>query len=321
MRIAIVTQRLHKRTGTEIVTRDMCKSLRDAGHSVCVLTTYAGPFAAEIRALGLPVVTEPRQMPFAPDVAHLNHLNDIDNLFRTFPRCRGVYQHHAPAAGVPAAVRHPNIRYRVGISPLACQQIERATGVPSDGILGNYVDLSSIPQVTARPERPRRWLVVCHKKHAWTHYAKIAWLGFCHGAHCAAVGPRIFRRIRSIPAEAARFDLVFASARCALESAAAGAGVIVTDYRGVAGFVTPDNVLHAWHHNFGGEMLTSPAHFDALEQAILCYDSQHAYDAAMTVQRLANLSQGLARWEAIYRDIAANQSPPNSDHFHDRRAA
>jgi len=305
MRILIANIRLAKRTGTEIVTRDFAHGLARRGHEVVVWSPRLGPFADSLRTEGLNVVADLSAAAFAPEIAHINHAGLVAPVFGAFPRANGLFHCHTPGEAVDAAVRHPRVRGLYGVSPLACRRIEEAAGRPADGVLRNFVDLARFVPQGRLPPRPKRWLLVAEQKHGLRHAARVAWLSVRSGAHLAAVGPSVGRVIDNLPAEAARHDLVFASGRCAIESAAAGAGVIVTDCRGVAGFLRPENAPCLLEGNFGGETFSRNAAFAELAAAVAAWDPSSAERAAAFVRRQADLDRGLDQLEALYSRICA----------------
>jgi hypothetical protein len=92
-----------------------------------------------------------------------------------------------------------------------------------------------------------------------------------------------------------RYDIVFGTARMALEAAAVGCAVVVADGRGFAGMLRTEN-LQAWRRlNFGAGLLTASVTAAALDAAIAAYD---ASDAAEVCGRL--------RIEASADDYAAS---------------
>lgn len=305
MRILIANNRLAKRTGTEIVTRDFALGLRARGHAVAVWTPRAGPFAEEVRAGGVPVFADLSAAPFAPDVLHVNQHEIAPALFAAFGQTPALLHVHVPGAPVHACAADMRFRALYGVSAEACHKLAAAAGRPADGILGNFVDPALYAPRGPLPEKPGRWLIVAEKKHGLRHAAKIALLALKHRARLAAVGPRVRRLIDNVPAEAAKYDLVFASARCAIEAAAAGAGVVVTDYRGVAGLLGPGNARELLEGNFGAETFVRPATLAALDAAIGSWDPDAAAAGAAFIRAETGLARGLDRLEEIYRRIAA----------------
>jgi len=307
LRIVLGNRRIAKRTGTEIVTRDFALGLSRRGHDVAVVTSERGPFAEEIERHGVPVIVNPEEMRFQPDVLHLNQASVVMPLVSRFPGVPAVLQCHGPTEALGEVIKHPAIRRRFGVSNACCRLIEQAMerAGSSDGIFGNYADLSLFSPRAGLPEKPRRWLVVCEKKHGLRLLVKIGMVALLAGARLAAVGPRVRRRTSNLPAEAARHDLVFASARCALEAACAGAGVIVVDYRGMAGFLSADNCEKWWMENFGIELLTTSTSIAAIHGAVRSYDPVQASRATGFLRQHADLGAGLDRLESVYRDVIA----------------
>ena len=198
MKILIVTRRLAKRTGTEIVTRDFVKALQQSGHETAVLTEFAGAFAEEVRRIDARVFTASSELDFVPDIAHFNHAVFVNDTFEKFPFVAGIYQHHAPGEKASHDVCNSCFRFRFGVSPLACQQIRRTTGGSDDGWLGNYVDLDLLTGFAQPRWRPKRWLVICQKKRCFQQLWLLSRLAWRHGASLKAVGPRVLRRVPNV---------------------------------------------------------------------------------------------------------------------------
>ncbi len=269
-----------------------------------MITLHAGAIAEEIRNAGVPVETEANRLPFAPDVIHANHETMIAPASSAFPKAPVLFQNHAPGDVIGAGVNNPACVRHFGISQLACDAISRATGRSTDGIIGNFVDLSLFnPRQSPLPDKPSRWLVIAEKKHGLRHFAKICVLGVFHRAVVTAVGPRVFRLVENVPAIAANQDLVFASARCALEASAAGAGVIITDYRGTAGFLRGNNVEEAWQKNLGYALFDKPSTLAALNASINDWDPRSAETASKWLRNNASLETGLSYLETIYKSM------------------
>lgn len=305
MRILLANNRLTKRTGTEIVTRDFATGLSRRGHEVAVWSPVTGAMAREIGARGVAVFPDLSDVPFTPDVIHLNQAGLVDAVSARFPGVPSIFQCHVPGEPVPEVIRRPEIRACYGVSPLACTRIEAARGRPADGILGNFVDETLYRPRGPLPATPRRWLVICEKKHGLRHFALVAAVALKRRATLHAIGPRVKRRIANVPEKAADYDLVFASARCAIEAASAGAAVVVTDYRGTGGFLTTDNAAELLEKNFGAECFREKASVAALARAVSAYDAAAAEGASAHIRAHAGLETGLDRLEAIYRGVVA----------------
>jgi hypothetical protein len=119
-----------------------------------------------------------------------------------------------------------------------------------------------------------------------------------------ATPDRVTDRPERLCAEA---DLVFATARSAMEAAAAGAGVVVCDARGCAGFLTRARA-EAWlPWNLGAAVLREPAEPGPIAAAIAEWSAEEASAASSLIRAERGLDAALDRLEAIYADILAER--------------
>lgn len=104
-------------------------------------------------------------------------------------------------------------------------------------------------------------------------------------------------------------DVVFATGRCAIEAACAGAAVVVCDARGLAGMLSTRNLSALRRANFGKLSLirqASPALIAAE------FDKYDAADAAEVTRRLredADLEKATDRMEAMFAEALAAGLP------------
>ena len=84
----------------------------------------------------------------------------------------------------------------------------------------------------------------------------------------ALLGRGVGRVVTDPERELVACDLVFATARCALEAIAAGAATIVMDGRGLAGVATRANLGMLRQHNFGARALREAVTVEAVEAEI-----------------------------------------------------
>lgn len=310
MKILIVNERLAKRTGTEIVARDFGIGLAARGNEVAVLTAERGMMAEEVEAAGIRVVTDPKSAPFTPDVIHFNDMTLARPVTDTFPGTPALLQWHRfvePDFSI-AGTRVTSI---VGVSRRIVEKIERYTGVRTEGVFGNYVDLTRFePRRTPLPAKPCRWLLVGQQKRGYALLARLSALAISKGIIPHVVGPRYFNRVENLPQTCSGYDLVFASGRCALEAVCAGAGVVVTDFNGVGGFVDGENV--SWFHegNFSFRRFRDEPTLKALDRAIREYKPEAAADATRLLREKAEMGHGIDRLIDLYHRALSRSAPP-----------
>lgn len=301
MKVLIVNERLSKRTGTEIVTRDLALGLANRRHEVEVLTGQKGRLAKEVEAAGINVATAVGRIGFSPDVIHFNDLSLAGFVSRAYPDVPALLQWHR---SIPKTftVESTNIKVLCGVNPYLVNRIEHCTARKSDGLLNNYVNLRLFqPPARELPTRPKRWLLVGQQKKGYVLMARLRWVALRHGAELDLVGPRYFRRVDNLPAFTRDYHLVFASGRCALEAACSGAGVIVTDFHGVAGFLRSDNVQRYYEGNFSYGLFGAPPSARSLAKAVADYDPEEARHATRWLRENANIERGLGKITKLYK--------------------
>jgi hypothetical protein len=125
------------------------------------------------------------------------------------------------------------------------------------------------------------------------------------GLELDEIGSPFGREVDDLHARLGHYDVVFATARMALEALAVGCAVVVVDGRGLAGLATLPLVDEWRANNFGLQLLTREPTREAIVTEIGRYD---AHDAALVSRRIrdvASLSTHLDHMEAIYRDVVA----------------
>lgn len=122
------------------------------------------------------------------------------------------------------------------------------------------------------------------------------------------LGPATGRVSDRLEEELPAYDLVFATARMALEAAVVGCAVVVGDGRGFAGLLTGAN-LDAWRRlNLGAGLLSRPMTAEALRAAIGGYDPDDAGRIAARLRAEATAEGYAALHADQYR--AAMADPP-----------
>ena len=177
-------------------------------------------------------------------------------------------------------------------------------------ILHNAVDLNSFQPRAPLPRRPARALVLA-KGPSFLNSVRDACAQ--RGLELSIVGPGIGNEVDDLPSYFRRHDLVFASARSALEAMATGCAVIVLDGRGFAGLVTHD-VVSTWRqNNFGLRLLKRPVSTELILDAIDHYDAAEAQRVCNFIRANSSLDQYLDRLEAMYREVIAESAENPAD--------
>jgi hypothetical protein len=269
------------------------------------------------------VITDIRALAEPPDVIHGQHFIPAGEAIIRFPATPAINMVHSATHWVEKPVRFPQVYRHVAVDQACRDRIVHSEGIDPSRVLvlQNAVDLARIPERSeALPERPRRALAFSKTK-AEIPLIEAACRRFditleVHGfdGSGALMHPeKLF----------ADHDLVFTSARSAIEALCAGAAVIVCDGRGLAGFVGPSDYPRLREHNFGLRSLVNRVTVPNLSAEIARYDAPAARSVSQRARQDAELGPVLDRLLALYEEaIAATAAqPPDLDRHREAVAA
>lgn len=294
-------------SGSETVTELYADGLRRAGHRPIIYAHRLGPQADRMRARGHVLIDRIAALPARPDVIHAQHGPPAMAAIAALPGVPAVFLCHSAQFEVEAPPDHPQIRHFIAVDEL-CRDRCLARGVPSGrlSIELNPIDPERLHPRAALPDRPARALLLTKNR---GHQRAIQ--SACDAADIALeeLGPATGQVSATLEAELPSYDLVFATARMALEAAATGCAVVVCDARGFAGLLT-ESRLDDWRRfNFGAGILAHPVTEAAVAEALAGYNAADAGRVAQRLRTEARLDDCIERLVARYRE-AMSETPP-----------
>ncbi|WP_426136705.1 glycosyltransferase [Phyllobacterium sp. SL163] len=307
MRVLITNFVFGMRSGSESVVELLADALRVAGHHVMIFApTLVGDTNWMIQK-GHLIYHAIDQIPYRPDVIHAHHVSPCFIAMARFPDVPVVYTCHSSVFEIEAPLLHPQIKHYVAVDA-ACRDKCLSRGIPANRLttIENAVDSARFIARPPLPDRPRKALLLT-KASGHTELVRRA---------CAAetitldeLGPGTGKFSDALEKELLKYDLVFATARMALEAAFVGCAVVVCDGRGFAGLLTTRNVA-AWRkNNFGVRLLARPTTVGLLQEAIQHYDAKDAADVADYLREHSPADKYVSQYEKLYRSAIKAGSP------------
>jgi hypothetical protein len=308
MRVLITNLFLDHNSGSEAVAEMLADGLRRAGHTPMLYASLLGPQAERMRARGHFVTDRLSSLPDRPDVIHAQHVTPALMAIIGLPETPVLYACHSARFVLETPIRHPNVARYVAVDDL-CRDRCLADGIPADrlSVVLNAVDLERFAPRSPLPERPARALLITKGPDDPTMVRAAC---IAAGLALEEVGPGSKRFSVELERDLLNYDIVFATARGALEAAVVGCSVVVCDRRGFAGLLTSEN-LEQWRRmNFGAGLLTRPNSVAALTDAIEAYDAMDADLVSGRLRTSAGLDDYVARHLELYAECMAE--PINS---------
>jgi hypothetical protein len=301
-RVLLVNIILTGRTGTEVVCCETARGLRDRNHDVAVYIQRGGRTADELRVEGFQVVTDLQELKVTPDIIQANQTYPLLEAVTRFPTVPAISICHDSTVWFNEPIDLPVIHRHIAVD-LACRD-RIITRLPHlhdhTDLLHNAVDLGRFLQRGPLPAKPNHALIIT-KNAKYLEALRTA----CEqcGLEVDVIGPAVDNEVDDLPTRLRNYDLVFATARSALEAIATGCAVIVVGGHGLAGLVTRANVSSWRENNFGLRLLSRAISPEAVVAEIDHYDAADARSASAFVREHSSLKRYLDRLEVIHQEV------------------
>jgi glycosyltransferase involved in cell wall biosynthesis len=272
-------------SGSESVVELLADGLRSAGHQTMLLAPTIGDMAERMRRRGHHVVGRIAEIVERPDVIHAQHLTPCLTALARFPDVPAVFSCHSAFYEIETPMPHPQIRHWIAVDE-ACKAKCLSRGVPADrlSLIYNAVDLERFKQRPSLPSRPARGLLLTKN---FEHQQAVREACVKSAIQLDELGPATGRVSNQLEKDLLEYDIVFATARMAIEAAAVGCSVVVCDARGFAGLLDTGN-MEAWRRmNLGVGLLTKPTTVENLIKAISKFDADDAAAVSAYFRRVA----------------------------------
>ncbi len=304
MRVLATNCSLRGRSGTEIVTIDLALGLSGRGHEIAVFTPLIGRSADVLRNRGIVVTDRPEDLPWKPDIIHGHHNHVLAAALACFPEAPALFVSHSSNYWFDGPPLLPCVRRFFAVDEACRTRLIAEVGCEKEeiGLLPNAVDLELFSPRPPLPAKPQRALLLTKNT---AHVAAVRAAALQAGLEMDEIGSPFGREVEDLHARLGQYDLVFATARMALEALAVGCAVVVVDGRGLAGLVTLPLVNEWRSNNFGLRLLTRAPTVEAIATEIGRYDARDAALVSNRIRDTASLSIYLDRVEAIHRELVA----------------
>jgi len=303
---------LGPRGGSETYVRDVALALLRQGHRPSAFSLVHGDVASELRRATIPVVDDITRLGAPPDVIHGHHHLETLIAALAFPDTPVVNFCHGWVPWEEMPLHHPSVRRYVAVDEVCVDRLVLEEGIAPDRVelLLNFVDLARFTRRPPLPPRPQRALVLSNSARPGGYPVAIQ-------AACAAAGITLdiagaaAGQSTDAPEQLlARYDLVFAKGRTALEALATGCATILADAAGAGPLVTPANYDRLRRRNFGIRELYHAHDVEWYCDRIAEYQAEHCAEVTNRVRVDADQEPAVARLLEIY--AAAMCTPEGS---------
>jgi hypothetical protein len=313
--VLLTNNALAVRGGSETYVRDVALALQRRGHRPTVFSLVHGEMADDLRRATVPVIDRVTQLGEPPDIIHGHHHLETLIAALAFPDAPIVNFCHGWVPWEEMPLHHPSVRRYVAVDEACLDRLVREEGLALNQVelLLNFVDLERFRPRRPLPERPARAVIMSNAAICGGYVEPIR--AACQQADIAVdiVGASAGNATSAPEDLLARYDLVFAKGRTALDALAVGCATVLADRAGAGPLVTPDNYEVLRVRNFGIRELRQRHDVGWYRAQIGRYDPQGAAQISERVRAEAGLEPAITRLLGIYSAaIAAPPGPGNA---------
>jgi CheY-like chemotaxis protein/glycosyltransferase involved in cell wall biosynthesis len=252
MKILLANHDLSIYAGTETYVYTLAIELQRGGHEVVCWSPRLGAVAQRLVAAGVTVTADLAAAPDDVDVIHAHHRYESLLARTRYPSCPMVFVAHGvlPWQEQPAVAALDASRY-VAVSEEVRDHLVERHRVPADQvvIVRNGIDLERFRSRTPISPEPRRALILSNYMPP-RQRAQVRRV--CRDLGITVREAGAGNVLWAVEDEIAQADLVFGLGRSALEAMASRRVVLVYDYNGGDGLVTPERFERLRQRNFSG---------------------------------------------------------------------
>ncbi|HMC12259.1 MAG TPA: glycosyltransferase, partial [Pirellulaceae bacterium] len=310
-------------SGTEMYIFDVALRLLARGHRPLVYSPVLGPLAQRLSTATISVVNDLALIPDVPDVIHGQHSLETLQALLHFPRTPAIYVCHDWNWVGDTPPKLPRVRRFVAVDETVRDRLLVQEGIAESlvEVIFNGVDLDRFQPRPSLPRRPQKALVI-------SNYLERSQLDVISAAcrrqaiELDAIGAKLGGTCPRPEEVLGQYDLVFAKGRCAWESLAVGAAVIVCDTWGVGPLVTTAQLASLRRANFGRRLLQQPLRVEVLAREIARYDAADAEEVSRQIRATAGVDRMVDRLLECYAvAIRQEREVVSTDLVADMRAA
>lgn len=301
MKILITNNTLAMLGGSEWVVVELGRALASRGHQVAACSSQIGEAGSMLKEMRIPVIIDPFNSPFKPDVIHGQHHLDTMRALCAFPDVPAIYHCHGYLPWVEDPPVHPRILYYVGMSSVVSDRIRFSLGLPDQQIITvpNWVDLDRFRFVRNPPHKPRKALLYLRNfdRNSW-HASQL-----CQAFESMSIELDLWLpqgETRAPEVVLPQYDIVFASGRSAIEAMASGCAVLPISPSACLGLVDPDNFDLFQSQNFSPRLNTGQFNADYIVRAISSYDVGRVKAVTEIVRSRCRLDAAIDALESLY---------------------
>lgn len=307
MNILITNIQMDGYNGTTLYVKELAISLIERGENVQIYSRLIGQIGIELREQGITIVNNLTDITFYPDVIHAHHnvtTLDVLSFFKNVPVLFWIHDRLSPFDHPPF---HKNIVKYMAVDYNCKERYATDCGFSqSDSdVVYNWVNLKRFALKDTIQTKPKKALIFSNYANNRNFLVPIKKACAQCNLILDVIGQESGNQKRDPEKYLEDYDIIFAKAKAAMESIATGAGVIICDFRGLAGMVTTKNLKHYRKFNFGMKLMENPANEKNIINEIQKYNAKDIQMVSQMIRSQIDIHIIVDQLLVLYKDCVS----------------
>jgi len=302
MNILITNFAFSGNTGTELYVKELAIELNSRGHNIEIYTFFIDHLIDELIIQNINVVSSLSLLKNKPDIIHSHHSILTYKVTSYFKYTPVIFLIHDRLSSIDYPFLHKNI-----IKYIAVDYNCRERYLLESDLKENEID------VIFNWYNPRRFIVkdkislIPKKALIFSNYINKGKIYNEIHAACQSlnidldiIGSNSGNPHANPELILNKYDIVFAKAKAGIEALSTANALIVCDFNGLGGMVTPENVEHFKNFNFGMKLMKMPIKKELIIAEIIKYNVSDIQFVSNYIRSNANFYDIVSEIESMY---------------------
>lgn len=312
LKILLTNHHLSGYTGSENLTITLARYLRKKGYDISIYSKFIGECNRSLISERIKLIDNLKEIENENfDIAHVHHNISAYEVREVFPKLPIIFY----SQGILPFLEQPPLD--VGIDRYLAISEEVKTNILNTGIdeknifiIRNFIDHSHFEPCHEIKVKPEKALVISRNL---DEEKEIIIREACNSAKLDVqfAGGRFGEYNQmELRGKISECDLVFSLGRGAIEAMLIGKAVIVYDYLGGDGMITPENYVEIRKHNFSGRRFRKNFNNVTLLKEIEKYSVENILRLREIVSKNHAAKNVINNLDRIYKDVIQNKNTP-----------
>jgi len=302
MNILITNLEVSGNSGTELYVKELAIELKSRGHNIEIYTLFLGNPFIELVIQNINIVNCLNLLKHKPDIIHSHHNILTYKVTSYFKYTPVIFFIHDRLSSLDYPFLHKNIIKYIAVD-YNCRErylIQSDLKENDIDIIFNWYNPERFVIKDVINLTPKKALLFSNYINKGKIYNEIKAACLFLNIELDIIGLSSGYQHNKPELILKYYDIVFAKAKAGIEALSTANALIVFDFTGLGGMVTPENVEHFKNFNFGMKLMTKPIKKDLIISELKKYKPNDVEFVSKYIRTTSNFYDKVSEIESMY---------------------